>query len=79
MRTTVSIDDQLFAEASRLTGITENTELIRFAIKRLVEREAARRLACLGGKMPGLEIPGRRALATTEDDEGVEDGEDKKR
>ncbi|WP_439101896.1 type II toxin-antitoxin system VapB family antitoxin [Congregibacter sp.] len=63
----MSIDDQLFAEARRLTGITENTELIRFAIKRMVEREAARRLACLGGEMPDLEIPGRRAAAMAED------------
>lgn len=59
MRTTVSIDDQLLAEAKRLTGITENAEVMRFAMKKLVEREAARRLARLGGSMPGLEAPSR--------------------
>jgi Arc/MetJ family transcription regulator len=61
MRTTVTLDDELIAEAQFLTGIQEKSALIREALKRLIEREAARRLARLGGSMPDLKpIPRRR-------------------
>ena len=61
MRTTVNIDDELLAQAEKYTGITERATLVREAFKALVEREAARRLAKLGGTMPDLEpIPRRR-------------------
>jgi len=44
--------------------VTEKTALLREALKALVERESARRLASLGGTMPGLRrIPRRRADA----------------
>ncbi len=49
MRTTVTLDDELVAEAQFLTGIQEKSALIREALKKLIEREAARRLARLGG------------------------------
>ena len=62
VRTTVNIDDELLAKAEKLTGITERATLIRRAVEVLVEREAARRLAKLGGSMPDLEtIPRRRS------------------
>ena len=61
MRTTVTIDDELLAEAQRVTGITERTTLIRTALEALVQRECARRLARMGGTQPQLEdIPRRR-------------------
>ncbi len=61
MRTTVNIDDELLAEAQRLTGITERAVLIRAALESLVQRECARRLARMGGSEPQLEdIPRRR-------------------
>jgi len=61
MRTTVVIDDELLARAQELTGIDEKSALIREALKSLVAREAARRLALLGGTEPDLEdIPRRR-------------------
>lgn len=61
MRTTVVIDDELLARAQELTGIDEKSALIREALKALVAREAARRLALLGGTEPDLEdIPRRR-------------------
>jgi Arc/MetJ family transcription regulator len=64
MRTTVNIDDQLFAEAERLTGIHEKATLLREGLIALVERESARRLAALGGTQPQLEsIPRRRSKA----------------
>ncbi|HHJ38950.1 MAG: antitoxin [Methylothermaceae bacteria B42] len=60
MRTTLNIDDQLLQEAQRLTGAKEKTALIREALKALIERESARRLARLGGTEPQLKLPPRR-------------------
>jgi len=61
MRTTVTVDDELLAKAQSYTGIQEKSALIREALKRLIEREAARRLARLGGSMPDLKpVPRRR-------------------
>jgi Arc/MetJ family transcription regulator len=60
MRTTINIDDRLFKEAVRLTGMKEKTALVRESLKALIERESARRLAKLGGSEPQLdEIPRR--------------------
>jgi len=61
MRTTVAIDDQLLARARALSGINETAGVLREALKALIERESARRLARLGGSEPGLmAIPRRR-------------------
>ena len=61
MRTTLALDDDLLAEAQRLTGTTEKTALVRQALNALIERESARRLARLGGSEPDLAgIPRRR-------------------
>jgi Arc/MetJ family transcription regulator len=61
MRTTVALDDDLVRTAQEYTGIAEKTALIREALKALIERESSRRLASLGGTMPGLKkIPRRR-------------------
>ena len=49
MRTTVNIDNDLLAEAQRVTGVKERTILLREGLKALIERESARRLAALGG------------------------------
>lgn len=54
MRTTIALDDDLLAEAQRLTGVTEKAALIREALRALIERESARRLARLGGTEPAL-------------------------
>lgn len=54
MRTTLALDDDLLAEAQRLTGVTEKTALVREALRALVERESARRLVRLGGTEPAL-------------------------
>ena len=54
MRTTLALDDDLLAEAQRLTGTTEKTALVRQALGALIERESARRLARLGGTQPDL-------------------------
>jgi len=61
MRTMLALDDQLLADAEFYTGIRERSALVREALKALVEREAARRLARLGGSEPNLKpIPRRR-------------------
>ncbi len=60
MRTTMALDDDLVAEAQGLTGLKEKSTLIREALKALIERESARRLARLGGSEPDLEAPPRR-------------------
>jgi Arc/MetJ family transcription regulator len=62
MRTTVALDDELVSKAQEFTGLKEKTALLREALKALIERESARRLASLGGTMGGLKkIPRRRA------------------
>lgn len=61
MRTTLALDDDLLAEAQRLTGTTEKTALVREALGALIERESARRLARLGGSEAALrDVPRRR-------------------
>jgi Arc/MetJ family transcription regulator len=61
MRTTLALDDDLLAEAQRLTGTFEKTALVREALRALVERESARRLARLGASEPALrDVPRRR-------------------
>lgn len=49
MRTTVTIDDELLAKAAELTGVQENTALLRRGLETLIRVETARRLAALGG------------------------------
>ena len=64
MRTTLALDDELVAQAEAYTGVREKTPLIREALKALIERESARRLARLGGTERKLKpIPRRRSEA----------------
>jgi Arc/MetJ family transcription regulator len=60
MRTTVALDKELVATAQSYTGIKEKSALLREGLKALIEREAARRLARLGGTEPDLVAPPRR-------------------
>jgi len=59
MRTTLNIDDSLIAQAGEYTGEREKTALVRMGLEALIQREAARRLAALGGTMPALSLPER--------------------
>jgi Arc/MetJ family transcription regulator len=62
MRTTIALDDDLVAKAQKLTGIEEKAALIREALKLLIARESAKRIALLGGTEPDLQqIPRRRS------------------
>lgn len=60
MRTTLILDDALLERARKITGITEKTALIHAGLQALIAREAARRLAALGGTMPNASAPPRR-------------------
>ena len=64
MRTTIALDDDLVRTAQEFTGVAEKTALIREALKALIERESARRLASLGGTMPRLKNILRRRSGT---------------
>lgn len=62
MRTTLNIDDDLYAQAVELTGVHEKTALVRESLHALIERESAKRLALLGGSEPDLmSIPRRQS------------------
>ena len=64
MRITLDIDDELLARAQEVTNITAKPALIREALRTLVERESARRLAKLGRSQPDLQSTPRRRLPT---------------
>ncbi len=52
MRTTITIDDELLIDAKELTGLQETSAVVRKALELVVQNEAARRLALLGGTEP---------------------------
>jgi len=60
MRTTIALDDDLVEKAKKLTSINENAALVREALKSLIERESARRLAALGGQDRNAKTTPRR-------------------
>ncbi len=61
MRTTIALDYELVRKAQEYTGVREKTALVREALTALVQREAARRLAAMGGSAPDFpDIPRRR-------------------
>lgn len=64
MRTTVTIDDDLLAKASALTGRSDTASLVRLGIEALIARESARRLAALGGTDSTASAAPRRRLAS---------------
>ena len=67
MRTTLNIDDELLEQALKLTNITSKSELIKRALKALVEKESAWQLAKMGGSQPDLKPITRRCFADDPD------------
>ena len=63
MRTTLTIDNQLIKRAAQLTGVQEKTQLVCLGLEALISREAAKRLARLGGSEPHLKDIRRRHSA----------------
>lgn len=60
MRTTVALDDELIEQARFYVGPLGTAELLRQALTALIQREAAQRLARMGGTEPQLEYIRRR-------------------
>lgn len=62
MRTTVTIDDELYERALEVADpAMDKADLFREAIKTFVRVQAAKRLASLGASMPEmLDVPRRR-------------------
>ncbi|MEE4298578.1 MAG: type II toxin-antitoxin system VapB family antitoxin [Pseudomonadales bacterium] len=61
MRTTVTIDDELYERALELAEPgTGRAEFFREAMETFVRVQAARRLVALGGKAPGMKEISRR-------------------
>lgn len=60
MRTTLNIDDKAISKASRLTGVHKKTELVRMGLEALIAREAAKKLAVLGGSDRRARVAPRR-------------------
>jgi Arc/MetJ family transcription regulator len=62
MRTTATIDDELFEAAMAALGTSSRSHVLNEALRALVEREAARRLARLGGSDPTASAGSRRRV-----------------
>ena len=62
MRTTVTIDDELYEKALAVADpAMDKADLFREAVKTFVRVHAAKRLAALGSTMPGIQgVPRRR-------------------
>jgi len=54
------LDDELLEKAQAYTGLREKSALVREALRALIERESARRLARLGGSELDLVAAPRR-------------------
>lgn len=63
MRTTVTIDDALYAQALEVIEPSiDKSELFREALKVFIRVESAKRLAALGGKAPKMQTIPRRQI-----------------
>ena len=58
----MNIDDKLLAKASRLTGVSEKTALVRLGLETVIARESSKKLAVLGGTEKRLGLILRRRL-----------------
>ena len=66
MKTAITVDNALLKRAQELTGITDESDLVKAGLRALIECESARKLARLGGSQPRLRpIPRRRSARLT--------------
>lgn len=64
MRTTVTLDDELYEKALAMADPTmDKADLFREAVKTFVRVQAAKRLAALGGAAPDMQDVPRRPEA----------------
>ena len=68
MTTMIALDDELVSKAGLLTGLHENSALVREALKALIDRETARRVGTL--PRPMLPVMRRRSMEMATDDFG---------
>ncbi len=73
MRTTVTLDDALMADAAAYSGINDKSKIINLALDYYIQRMAAKRLMALGGSMPDLVVPSRRRSEDLSDSKVAED------
>lgn len=67
MRTTVTIDDDLYQKALEMADPgMDKAELFREAMRTFVRIRSAKRLAALGGTAPDMEPIGRRRESSTD-------------
>jgi Arc/MetJ family transcription regulator len=64
MRTTLNLDDRLMEEAADYAGLKEKTALLHEGLRALIQREAAARLAALGGTDKNAAAAPRRKSGT---------------
>jgi Arc/MetJ family transcription regulator len=65
VRTTVTLDDEVLAQAAELAGVSETSAVVRRGLETLIRVESARRLAALGGTdKKATAAPRRRNLAS---------------
>lgn len=62
MKISVNIDENLLAEAKKLTEIENTSSLVRHAIEYLASYEAIKYLSTQGGTAPGLKLTPRRRM-----------------
>lgn len=61
MRTTVTIDDVLYAQALEMADPDmDKADIFREAVKTFIRVQAAKRLALLGGSSPEMQMISRR-------------------
>lgn len=60
MRTTLNLDEKLMDEAAEYAGLKEKTALLHEGLRALIQREAAARLAALGGRDKKAAVAPRR-------------------
>jgi Arc/MetJ family transcription regulator len=63
MRIAVTLDDALLARAREYTGLKRTSDVMGAALEALIQREASRRLAMLGGSDPHATLAPRRHSA----------------
>lgn len=59
MRTTITIDDDLFDKAASAAGSSNASEVVKAALRNFVSSESRKRLIALGGSAPHFSVPGR--------------------
>lgn len=66
MRTTVTIDDDLYRKALEVADPDmDKSQVFREAMEVFVRVQAAKRLAALGGRSPAMKRPPRRRASPT--------------